>query len=149
MAAMVTVVNATGTAAGRRPTGRRTARSAWTAGRRGRAGRTAGTRARESRRKYALQFGRLVRGQLAARHLVGNQGADLGLNVAGRIVGRTAAAAAARAAAITTLQRRIDVGERRRQRTLVTRTDGARIHFGLQLGLQHLQRRLVIAVGGR
>src|ERR1700761_2751792 len=146
MAAMVTVVNATGTAAGRGPTGRRTARSAWTAGRRGRAGRTAGTRAGESRRKYTLQFGRLVRGQLAARHLVGNQGADLGLDVAGRIVGLTAAA---RAAAITTLQRRIDVGERRRQRTLVTRTDGARIHFGLQLGLQHLQRRLVIAVGGR
>ena len=41
------------------------------------------------------------------------------------------------------LQRGIDIGQRRRQRVLIGRTDGAGSYFGLQLILQLLERRLV------
>ena len=92
----------------------------------------------ERRLEDALQFGGLVAGQLAAGDFAADQIVDLRLEIVGR--GSGAAGLVARPAR---LQRGIDIGQRRRQRVLVGRTDGAGSYFGLQLSLQLLKRRLV------
>src|ERR1700749_4172268 len=151
---MVTMMNAAGAAwrrAARTAGSARTTGASWTAKRsRGAGGicgsgatRTAGT-AGEGCLEHALQFAGLIGGQFAARDFAGNQAVDLRFDIAGR---RTCAAAGA--ARIAALQRRVDVGQRGRQRTLVARAYGARIDFRLQLRLQQLERRLIVAAGGR
>src|SRR5205823_14779309 len=88
----------------------------------------------KGRLEDALQLGGLVAGQLAAGHFAGDQIVDLRLQVVGRRSG-----AAGLIAGPAALQRRVDVGERRRQGVLIGRSDRAGCYFSLQLGLQFLQ----------
>ena len=86
----------------------------------------------------ALQFGGLIAGQLAAGNFAGDKVVDLRFEIGGRGV-----ACRWPVAGTAGLHRRIDIGQRRRQRVLVGRADGAGIDFGQQLILQLLERRLV------